>query len=407
MKTFKVLLWQNGAKAKNGLAPIYARITIRGRRAEISTGRNCPVANWDSKTSRIVGRSEGARALNQELERIKHRLHECYKELLDQGTFVDARAVKSRYLGEDRKGRTLLEIVDYHGQKMEGVFKEGTLKNYRTTKTYLEGYLLKVLRTRDIYLEQLQYGFIIDFERYLRNSKNALSNKPLTNNGTMKHLERLNKLMNLAVDLEWSERNPFARYSLKFTKYDRSYLTEQELLDFATIKLQKPALSICRDMFVLACYTGLSYIDLKQLTVDRITIGIDGKKWFFLQREKSKQPVKVPLLAKALAILDKYGEDLRIRNSLPVYSNQKMNKYIREVTDLCGINKHISFHVARHTFATTVTLSNGVPIETVSKLLGHTKLSTTQIYARVLENKISSDMELLENRLILKEKNVV
>ncbi|WP_368668169.1 site-specific integrase [Flagellimonas sp. S3867] len=315
--------------------------------------------------------------------------------------------MKSRYLGEDRKGRTLLEIVDYHGQKMEGVFKEGTLKNYRTTKTYLEGYLLKVLRTRDIYLEQLQYGFIIDFERYLRNSKNALSNKPLTNNGTMKHLERLNKLMNLAVDLEWSERNPFARYSLKFTKYDRSYLTEQELLDFATIKLQKPALSICRDMFVLACYTGLSYIDLKQLTVDRITIGIDGKKWFFLQREKSKQPVKVPLLAKALAILDKYGEDLRIRNSLPVYSNQKMNKYIREVTDLCGINKHISFHVARHTFATTVTLSNGVPIETVSKLLGHTKLSTTQIYARVLENKISSDMELLENRLILKEKNVV
>lgn len=407
MKTFKVLLWQNRAKTKNGLAPIYARVTINGKRAEISTGTSYPIDNWDSKASRAMGRSAGARSLNHRLEQICQRLHDCHQELVMEGGYIDPQTVKARYLGSDDKGRTLMDIASYHGDKMESVLKEGTLKNYRTTRTYLGNYLKHSLKTTDIHLEKLRYGFIIDFERYLRNPKNAISSKPITNNGVMKHLERLNKLMNLAVKLEWLAKNPFSRYSLKFTKFDRSYLTKTELSIFEKIELRKKSLSICRDMFVFACYTGLSYIDMKQLTGDQIVMGIDGKKWLFLRREKNQQPVRVPLLSKALEILERYNDKLPSRSCLPVYSNQKMNKYIREVAKLCKIDKHISFHVARHTFATTVTLSNGVPIETVSKLLGHTKLSTTQIYARVLESKISNDMELLEDRLVSIERNGV
>ena len=405
MKTFKVLLWQNRAKTKNGLAPIYVRVTINGKRAEISTGTSYPIDNWDGKSSRAMGRSAGARSLNNKLDGIRQRLHECHEELIREGGYIDPQTVKARFLSNDDTGRTLMDIASYHKEKMEGVLKEGTLKNYRTTKTYLGNYLKHSLKTTDIHLEQLRYGFIVDFERYLRDPKNAISSKPITNNGVMKHLERLNKLMNLAVKLEWLEKNPFSKYSLKFTKFDRSYLTKTELSIFEIIKLKKQSLSICRDMFVFACYTGLSYIDMKQLTRDQIVLGIDGKKWLFLRREKSQQPVRVPLLSKALEILERYNNRFPSRNCLPVYSNQKMNKYIREVASLCKIDKHISFHVARHTFATTVTLSNGVPIETVSKLLGHTKLSTTQIYARVLESKISNDMELLEDKLVSIERN--
>ncbi len=406
-KTFKILIWQCKAKAKKEQAPIYARITFNGQRAEISTGVSYPISEWDSKMSRAIGRTAEARAFNQELDYVKAQIDTTYKELLKEGKYINARSVKARYLGTDNHGTTLLDLVKYHEDKMKDILEHGTMKNYYTTEKYLKAFLIAKLNINDIYLEQMNYSFIIGFEQFLRNPKNALSKKTINNNGVMKHIERTNKLMNLAVKLEWIPKNPFINYQLKFIKYDRAYLSESELYRLETVTIKKQNLSISRDMFVFACYTGLSYIDVKQLTQENLVFGIDGKQWLSLRREKSEQPVKVPLLGKALMILEKYQEYKITDKLLPVYSNQKINAYIREVAKICEIDKHISFHVARHTFATTVTLSNGVPIETVSKLLGHTKLSTTQIYARVLEDKMSNDISMLEQKLGALKRNSV
>jgi len=398
-RTFKILFWQNTAKKNGAHAPIYARVTVNGKRSEISLGQSCPIAFWDTKMSRVVGRTIEARELNYRLDNIKINISSAFEEILKEGKYITAQAVKSRYLGTDNHDATLLDIITYHEEKMQGSLEKGTLKNYRTTEKYLRSFLAKKMNSSNIYLEQLSYRFVVDFERFLRDKTNNLSKQALRNNGIMKHIERLNKLMNLAVKLEWLDRNPFRNYCLKFDKFDRPFLTDSELERFEFIELDKITQSKARDLFVFACYTGLSYIDVKNLTAANLVYGMDGKKWLSLYREKSKKPVKLPLLEKAQRILDKY-ENYDISDKLlPMYSNQKVNKYVKEIAVLCGIEKNLSFHAARHTFATTVTLSNGVPIETVSKLLGHSKLSTTQIYARVVEDKLGNDIELLQERL--------
>jgi len=206
--------------------------------------------------------------------------------------------------------------------------------------------------------------------------------------------------------LEWLVKNPFSQFQLKFDKYDRQYLSERELELVENTYFKSERLERVKDIFIFSCYTGLSYIDVKQLTAHQIVKGIDNNYWIYTKREKTNEIVKVPILPKALSIIDKYKANSKGINSerlLPLYSNQKTNSYLKEIAKACGIHKNITFHVARHTFATTVLLSNGVPIETVSKLLGHTKLSTTQIYARVLEHKISEDIQILLERFETKK----
>ncbi|WP_367278100.1 site-specific integrase [uncultured Algibacter sp.] len=197
-------------------------------------------------------------------------------------------------------------------------------------------------------------------------------------------------------------KNPFSQFQLKYDKYDRAYLNERELELIENTEFKSDRLQKIKDCFVFSCYTGLSYIDVKELTGNNIVKGIDNNNWIYTKREKTDEQVKVPILPKAWAILEKYRaiqeKDFTTNNVLPINSNQKSNAYLKEITKACGIRKNISFHVARHTFATTVMLSNGVSIETVSKLLGHAKLSTTQIYARVVETKISEDIQNLLKR---------
>jgi len=325
---------------------------------------------------------------------------------MEEDKVLSSDAIKSRYLGEDDNSKTLKELIAYHNGNMIHVLKSGTMKNYYTTERYLQRFLQKKKRVKDIYLKQLNFRFITDFEHYLRTYKNSKKQLMLSNNGVMKHLERFKKMINLAIKLEWMHKNPFSQFQLKYDKYDRAYLNERELgllenTEFTTERLQK-----IKDCFVFSCYTGLSYIDVKELTESNIVRGIDNNNWVYTKREKTDEQVKVPILPKAWAILEKYKvkkEQDVLTNLLPISSNQKTNAYLKEIAKDCGIYKNITFHVARHTFATTVMLSNGVPIETVSKLLGHTKLSTTQIYARVIESKISEDIQNLLKRFETKK----
>jgi site-specific recombinase XerD len=231
----------------------------------------------------------------------------------------------------------------------------------------------------------------------LRAHVNAMSH-----NTVMKHLQRLRKIVTLAFHLEWVEKDPFIRWKPTFEKKERDFLNLNELKLIEDFNFHNDRLDRVRDLFVFSCYTGISFTDINDLTKDNVRNGLDGQKWIFTSRNKTKAKVKIPLLDKALEILEKYDAHpmTEITQSLlPVITNVKVNLYLKEVADLCDIKKNLTFHMARHTFATTVTLSKGVPIETVSKLLGHTKIATTQIYARVLEDKLSQDMSELSRKL--------
>jgi site-specific recombinase XerD len=217
----------------------------------------------------------------------------------------------------------------------------------------------------------------------------------------MKHIQRLRKMIRMAVDNEWIDRDPFQKFKIRMERKEREFLSLNELQKIQTYHTVIERLRIVKDLFVFSCYTGIAYSDIMNLNEDNLVLGIDGKHWISTKRQKTKNSFKLPLMGPALSIIKRYQYHPKRQPEklFPKISNQKLNSYLKEIADACDITKNITFHVARHTFATTITLSNGVPIETVSKILGHTKLTTTQIYARVLDKKISEDMSGLESIL--------
>ena len=405
--TLTVLIFTRDITYNPEKLTIYARITVDGRRAEISLKRYTSVNVWDVSKGRVIGTTQKARMLNSYLDEVYVQIMEAHKQLLQEGKLITAQAIKARYLGQDDQHKTLKELVAYHNTNMDSVLKYGTMKNYYSTERYLHKFIKDKFKTPDVYLKQLNYRFIIDFEQYLLNYHPEKARRTCSNNGAMKHLERLMKMTNLAVKLEWLEKDPFHQFKLNFQKHNRSYLSERELELIEETTFKGLGYEKVRNVFLFSCYTGLSYIDVKELLQEQLLLGIDGNHWLHTKRAKTNEVVKIPLLLKAKNIIEKYADEMGKHPEgklLPVLSNQKMNSYLKVITKACGIHKNITFHSARHTFATTVTLSNGVPIETVSKMLGHAKLTTTQIYARVLEKKVGEDMQNLMNHFEAKEK---
>ena len=230
------------------------------------------------------------------------------------------------------------------------------------------------------------------------------------NNSVMKHIERFRKMITLSFKLEWINRDPFINFKAKFEKVERGYLSVKELENIEEKQFSIPRLQLVKDLFVFSCYCGLSYIDVINLTEENINFGIDGELWIIKKREKTNKLLRIPILPKAKILIDKYKVHPKSeinQTIFPKISNQKLNSYLKEVADLCSITKNLTFHLARHTFATTVTLTNGVPIETVSHLLGHSRISTTQIYAKVIERKVSEDMNMLKQKLNRKVKIII
>lgn len=408
--TFSVVFWlKKRSTRKDGSIPIYARITVDGIRADVSTKHAVLRSQWSFDTGRVRTKVNGAKSINDDLSKVYEDIIQSKKELLEEGMILTAQSVKQRYLGHDVPLRTLKDLLQYHNDNELPKLEKGTAKNYGATEKYLLAFIKKKYRSTNVHLAHINYSFVLSFENYLRNCKPLKASQPLTNNGIMKHMERLKKMTTIAFKLDCIKKDPFAFFRASFNRYDRPYLSNEELTLFEDVSLNDIGLKRVRDVFVFACYTGLSYIDAKQLKPEHIVLGMDGDDWIFTRREKSEVFVKIPLLDKAKTILNKYSHQLYGKNEdllLPVYSNQKCNKYLKILASKCGIEKRLSFHCARHTFATSVTLANGVPIETVSKLLGHKKLSTTQIYARVVEKKISEDISDLKSKLRSTERNV-
>ena len=395
-------------KITNGIAPIYARITVNSKRCEISIKRKIPVENWNIGKGVAKSSSSENKQLNSYLEQIRKMMVQSYQDLVLSKQVVTAEAIKNKFLGLDISDMTLCKLIDYHNTNCKETLRWGTLKNYFTTQKYIELFLKEKYRTTDIYLASLNYKFLVDFEYFLRKYSPDDYHKSMENNTVMKHIERLRKMIKMAIRYEWMEKDPFISFQQKFHRVERGFLFEEELKRIEEKEFSIPRLQYVKDLFVFGCYTGLAYIDVIQLSPENIQIGIDKQYWLFTNRVKTDNPVRIPILPVAMDIINKYKNDLKaiVQNRLfPNISNQKLNSYLKEIADLCQISKNLTFHLARHTFATTVTLTNGVPIESVSKMLGHSKISTTQIYAKVVEKKLGEDMKKLKERL--NEKRVV
>lgn len=400
--TFTLSFWVNGTRAKNNQASVYARVTVNGKRANISLKRKVIVSEWSSNKGRAKGTKQESRLLNRYLDQVKHRIYEAHDELIKEKAFLCAQSIKARFLGEDNKEYSLLTLIDYHNTQMSESLTYGTLKNYFTTQKYIKLFLTKKMKTQDVYLSKLTFSFLVDFEKYIRSYVPEDHQKKMENNTVMKHIQRLRKMVTLAYKMEWIDKDPFIKFKPSYIKNEREFLSADELQAIIEKEFEIERLTLVKDLFVFSCYTGLSYIDVMNLNEDNIAIGIDGGRWIITNRQKTHNKVKIPLLPLAEVLIEKYKDHFKTKKTktlFPNISNQKLNSYLKEIADLSGIKKNVTFHIARHTFATTITLSNGVPIETVSKLLGHTKIATTQIYAKVIERKVSEDMSILREQL--------
>lgn len=400
--TFSILIWINASRAKNDQAEIYARITVNQKRANISLKRKIAINSWDKSKSKAKGNSSEARTINLHLEQVRSKLFKIYQDLSIKEKLITAQLIKSTFLGEGENNKTLNNLIGYHTNKTKNTLAPGTIRNFGITENYIKKFLDEKLKTSDIYLKQLDYKFICDFENYLHNYWPENHPRAMKQNTVMKHIQRLRKMVTLSYHLEWLQKDPFIRWKPTFEKTNREFLSENELSNLENYHFTVERLERVKDLFIFSCYTGISYIDIMQLTHSNIHKGIDGNNWIITKRQKTKAAVKVPLLYKAQELIDKYKEHpmtVVSETLFPVITNEKLNFYLKEVAQACGITKNLTFHMARHTFATTITLTNGVPIETVSKMLGHTKIATTQIYARVIERKVSEDMNALRGIL--------
>lgn len=390
---------------QKGNCTIFARIVVNKTRSELGLKQAIEKDDWNPGKGAAKPKTPALKQLNSYLEEVRAKLVNHYQQLDLDNEHITAEAVKASYLGQGAQAgeekMTLNKLVALHNEMMQKVLERGTMKNYYSTALYLKSYMSKKFLSGDIYLKELNYQFITGFEYYIRNNP-LKPGDPCTNNGTMKHLERLKKMVTWAYTNEWIEKDPFTAYKLKFKRHEMEFLDRDELAKIESRDLTDPMLRRVRDLFVFSCYTGLAYVDLFLLRPGNILAAVDGMKWIKTARKKTEIPVNIPLLKPALAIMEKYRVDedaCKWDTLFPKVSNQEVNRALKLIGEICEIKKRLTFHLARHTFATTVTLLNGVPIETISKLLGHTKLATTMIYTHVMQSKVELDMSLLQSKL--------
>ena len=396
-----ILFYVKRAKSTTtGLWPIYLRITIDGQRIEQTIKRYVEPIKWSKEQGKMKGQSEEARILNTYLDILKGNIYNMQKELIHDGNEANYENFRNKFFGIEERKKMLVPIFEDHNQKVEALlnqeFAPGTLERYKTSLKHTIDFLKWKYNVSDIDIKKIDHVFVTEYEFYLRSVRKC------ANNTAVKYIKNFGKIIRICLANGWIEKNPFANFKSKVKEVERVFLVEEELEVMANKEIKFERLALVRDIFLFSCYTGLAYIDVKQLSSLNINIGIDGFKWIFTNRQKTETKSNIPLLPVAEEIIAKYKDHPQCINQgklLPILSNQKMNAYLKELADMCGIQKELTFHIARHTFATTVTLTNGVPIESVSKMLGHKNIKTTQHYAKILDRKVSEDMMNLRDKL--------
>ncbi|WP_413670080.1 site-specific integrase [Mucilaginibacter sp. Mucisp86] len=405
-------MFKKAKMTSDGLGPIVIRITIEGVRREISLGRKTSQKMWNQKAGCVKGASQDALLHNQAIEIKKIALRKLYDQLKGENDFVSAEMVKQAHDKKPEKSKGLMEVVnlavDKIAKKVEKKLRaEATLTKWKTTRDHATGFLKNKFQTDDIPLNKLNAAFAEDFVDYL------MVELGISQNVAHWYLKKIRGVVTNAVDNGWVRHNPLNTYVCSYIDPERDILDEAELLTLLNKKMPNERLESVKDAYLFMCFTGFAYKDTSKLTPDNIVTHFDGDQWVVKNRQKVTTTIckeNVPLLPQALEIITKYKEDkyCKAKNVLlPINSNQKYNAYLKEIATICDIKKELTTHTARHTFATTVTLANGVPLETVSAMLGHKLLKTTQIYAKIVASKVSADMKDLKERLIVKMPTVM
>jgi site-specific recombinase XerD len=408
-KSFGLLFFLRKQKGySNGDIPVYMKITVDAVPVEVSTKRKCDPQKWNAVAGRMTGKTEEVKLFNSYLDTFQQKVFEAKRKLMEVDKEVTAENIKNILLGIEigKEKHFLMEVFRHHNEQMKTLvgqeFAESTLERYQTSFRHTQSFLMARYKVSDIDIIKLDHEFIAEYEYWLRSTRKC------GHNSTMKYLSNFKKIVNRCLRNGWLPKDPFMGFKITKREVDRTALTETELDALAKKELHFERMRIVRDIFLFSCYSGLAYADVKKMRRSDIFTGIDGNKWLLSKRQKTDVSARIPLLPAALDIVEKYNDHAQCRPGnfvLPVLSNQKMNAYLKEIADLCGIAKTLTYHIARHTFATTITLSNGVPIETVSKMLGHRNLKTTQHYAKIIDKKISDDMNDLRDKLNKKNKN--
>ena len=393
--TFKVLFFVNRSKEKNGIVPIMGRVTINGTQAQFSCRYSVAVEQWDTKANRVKGKSKEARDINFALDNIKAQIIKHYQRISDREAYVTAEMVRNAYQGIGTEYETLLRAFDKHNADFaKRVGKDRTketLYKHTISRTHVADFIKYYYKRNDIGMNELTGDFLDQFCIYLRNevgvqqSTIRLYCTPLRSIVTHAHKNGL------------IPRDPFANCYVSGGNKEREFLTEEEVQTLMSHRFDDPAMTVVRDLFVFGCLTGISFIDIKNLTTDNL-VTINGSLWISSVRQKTKIPFRVKLMESACKIIDRYEPFRRGNRLFNFYRNGWTNVLLKQIAAECGINKNLTFHMSRHSYA-VMAISNGMPIESVSKVLGHTKITTTQHYAKITTEKLDKDFSMLEDKI--------
>ncbi len=384
-----------------GLVPIQMQVTLEGVRLFITTGQKIEPDYWDVRTGRAAGKSHKIRVVNEYLDKMRVDAYKVFNEMKSLGDEVTPEDLRRNLTGKNEaKTKKLLEVCDIfnsNAEKLIGIeIGKITWGRYKAFRNRIADFLKLKYSLDDIYLSHLKYSFMVEYEFYIK------TEVKIQQNTMAKYLKYVNRVVEFATNNEWLDRNIFQNYKCPVKEAKREYLTAAELERIMTKEISIERLAEVRDIFVFCCYTGYAYKDAANLTPEHIGTGINGRKWIYTSRKKTENVSNVPLLDTALEIIEKYRDHpkcIKDNKLLPMKSNQKLNAYLKELADICEIKKPLTMHIARHTFATTVLLANGVSMEATSKMLGHSSIKTTQIYGKIVESRVGAEMDILSEKL--------
>ena len=400
--TFRTLFYLRKNQPKsNGMYPIMLRITINSKVTQFSTKIDIHPNQWDAKAGKAKGRTEEIAEINRKLTNLSSRIDKAYNKRMEENGYALPEEIKNDLLGTDTAHKTLIYYFTKHNEQYQQKVGKNTTyttyKRYELVKTRLIEFLSEKYNLTDISIREMNTILLEDFYLYLRNKSE------INNNTAMKFLQRLRRVINFIIKGHGETiPDPFINFKFHYDEVEREILTLDEINTIYTKVFASKRLSQVRDIFIFSCFTGLSYIDVFNLAESNIQQAFDQSLWIMTKRSKTGGKVNVRLLDIPYKILEKYKGKQKNGKVLPVITNQKMNDYLKEIAAICNIDKTLTFHIARHSFATSIALSNGVPIESVSKMLGHKDIKTTQIYAKITDLKVSKDMEDLSKRINMK-----
>ena len=396
--TFRILFYlKRNAPKSNGLVPVMCRITVNGKISQFSCKLDVDEKHWDVKTGRMTGRSVVALEANRMLDKIRVGINKAYQDICDKDNYVTAEKVRNAFLGMGMNHKTLLAVFRQHNEdyaKQVGKIKsQRSYWKYCTVYNHLSEFIRQRYKVSDIALKELAPAFITDFELFLRTEKNHCTNT------IWSYMMPFKRIIYMSINNGWLQRDPFYAYSITKEETKRGFLSKEEIKMLIEGSFKKKSYELIRDLFIFCCFTGLSWTDMANLTKENLQISFDGHLWIKTNRQKTGTETNLRLLEVPLRIIKKYegcSEDGKLL-PVPCYPNCKNG--IKVIAKKCGIEKNVTWHMSRHSFATTVCLSNDMPIETLSKMLGHRSIRTTQIYAKITAEKVSNDMEKLSQAL--------